>query len=355
MYSQPASSNDVDQLRLARLSRSEWIALTPSMFGYSFRHSWAYGESVADRYNATSEHIGIFRGADCIGLADVRVRQIPIVGGGIAFITGGPLVRRGHAETIDQDLSDSLETLVSEYVKRRTLVLRIAPPIEWATVGWDVAPLFARLQFVTPGILPGYRTLMVDLTPSVEQLRKNLDSRWNACLSRAEKHQLTLHTGTAKDLLDRFCPLFLELIKRKGFCVELSGEFFRDLQERMDAGEEFRIKLVESEGQLVAGHVASVLGQTSVALLVASNQAGNDLKATHLLHWKTLVEAKESGCSWYDLGGIDPKLAPGVYQFKRLIRGTDVRAHGPFECHPSHIRAQITHFAEKVYRRLRRH
>lgn len=324
------------------------------MFGYSFRQSWAYGQAVAERYNATSEHVGFFRGTDCIGLADVRVRSIPFVGGGVAFISGGPLVRRDDWKTAEQDLGSTLGVLIDEYVKRRNLILRIAPPIEWVARGWDVAPLFSQLQFVTPVHLPGYRTVMVDLTLSVEQLRKNLDSNWKTCLKRSEKQQLTIHTGNEADLLTRFCPLFRELVKRKGFSVELSADFYRDLQNRMDAGERFCVKLVESEGQLVAGHVASVLGQTSVALLVASNQLGNDLKASYLLHWSTLIEAKERGCSWYDLGGIDPERVPGVYQFKRLIRGIDLTAQGPFEFHPSRIRAEVTRFAEKMYRTLRR-
>lgn len=347
-------SHGGEWVRLAQISRSEWNVLAPTMFGYSFRQSWAYGHAVAERYNASSEHVGFFRGNDCIGLADVRVRSIPFVGGGVAFISGGPLVRRDVWELAEQDLVSSLDVLIGEYVKCRNLILRIAPPIEWAARGWDVAPLFSELQFVTPAHLAGYRTVIVDLTPSVEQLRKNLDSNWKACLNRSEKQRLTIQTGDGVDLLNRFCPLLQELIKRKGFSVELSAEFYRDLQNRMDAGERFCVKLVEFEGQLVAGHVASVLGQTSVALLVASSPLGNDLKTSYLLHWATLVEAKERGCSWYDLGGIDPKRVPGVYQFKRLIRGIDLTAQGPFEFHPSRIRAEVTRFAEKMYRTLRR-
>ena len=340
--------------RIERLSQTDWSTLAPMMCGYSYRQTWAFGTASATRVGATSEHIGIFSGKQCIGAADVRVRRIPFLGGGIAYISGGPLVPQGGWETVEKAIENSLKTLIEEYVNRRGMVLRIVPPIEWAAERWNVKPLFDRLSFISPEISKRYRTILIDLTPSLDQLRKNLDQKWRNCLNRAEKNGLTVRAGNAVELLDRFCELHRELVDRKGFDMDLSVEFYRDVQSQMDASDKLHVKLVEVDDKPIAGHVGSVLGQTSVYLLGASNHGGNELKASYLLQWMTLVEARERGCKWYDLGGIDPEGNPGVYRFKERMGGFDITGDGPFEVRPSGMRSRVSHLAEKLYRAVKR-
>jgi lipid II:glycine glycyltransferase (peptidoglycan interpeptide bridge formation enzyme) len=40
---------------------------------------------------------------------------------------------------------------------------------------------------------------------------------------------------------------------------------------------------------------------------------------------------KEHGFKYYDLGGIDPDINPGVYHFKKGLSGDDVTRLPPFE------------------------
>ena len=53
----------------------------------------AYGELIARRQGARCEHVAIESGGDCLGVALVRVRTAPVVGGGVAYVAGGPLTR----------------------------------------------------------------------------------------------------------------------------------------------------------------------------------------------------------------------------------------------------------------------
>ena len=356
----PILKNDLDSgpsetgIRIERLSQAEWSGLTPTMCGYSYRQAWAFGIAAASRVGATSEHVGIFSGEQCIGAADVRVRRIPLLGGGIAYVSGGPLVVQGAWETVENAIENTLESLIHEYVDRRGMVLRIVPPIEWAAERWDVKPLFDRLAFESPEVNKRYRTILIDLTPSLDQLRKNLDQKWRNCLNRAEKNGLTVRSGDAVELFDSFDELHQELIDRKGFDIDLSVEFYRDVQSRMDVSDKLYVKLVEVDGKPIAGHVGSVLGQTSVYLLGASNHDGNEQKASYLMQWMTIVEARNRGCKWYDLGGIDPEGNPGVYRFKERMGGFDITGDGPYELRPSGMRSQVSHWAEKLYRAVKR-
>lgn len=323
------------------------------MCGHSYRQSWGFGEALATKVGASCEHIGIFTENDCTAIADVRVRELPVLGGGIAYISGGPLIQRRPWVEFEPALGRVLEVLVDEYVNRRGLVLRIAPPIEWAAAGCNVSPLFNKLDFIPVQNVRRYRTILIDLTPDLEQIRKNLNQKWRNCLNRAEKNELTIRAGNDVEFFNRFCSLHQDLVERKGFDVELSAEFYRDLQSQLDTPERFHIKLVEFDGQPIAGHVGSMLGQTSVYLLGASNPTGNDLKASYLMQWASIIEAKKQGYTWYDLGGIDPEGNPGVFLFKERMGGIDMTAPGPYELRPSGIRAHVTQFAENLYRAIR--
>ena len=104
----------------------------------------------------------------------------------------------------------------------------------------------------------------------------------------------------------------------------------------------------------MAGHVASLLGDTSVYLLGATLEAGLKAKASYLLQWNAILEAKKRGLSWYDLGGIDPEGNPGVYHFKKGLGGLEVCAAGPFEMAPGASTALVLRAGEWLYRALAR-
>ena len=36
-----------------------------------------------------------------------------------------------------------------------------------------------------------------------------------------------------------------------------------------------------------------------------------------------IIEMKQCGCAWFDLGGIDEKNTPGIAKFKRGLRGEE--------------------------------
>ena len=104
----------------------EWQMLTPTFMDYNYSQFWDYGIACAERLGAHSEHVAIYEGDDLLGLADVRIKKIPIFRTGIAYINSGPLVRRNGQFDAGR-LRRVLSALIDEYVRRRKLVLRIQP------------------------------------------------------------------------------------------------------------------------------------------------------------------------------------------------------------------------------------
>ncbi|HEY7625790.1 MAG TPA: peptidoglycan bridge formation glycyltransferase FemA/FemB family protein [Ilumatobacteraceae bacterium] len=333
------------------LSPAEWRLIAPAMVGHSYRQLVGFGLVAAARMRATVETVGVFDGDRYVGLATVRIKRLPFRSGGVAYVSGGPLI---SGDGSPDDLRLTLQALADEYVQRRKLVLRILPPVEWALEQWHCEPVFASLGFrVARGVRP-YRTIMVDLTEDEAAIRSRLHPKWRNCLSSAEREGLRVRVSTDDEDLARFGELHRELMARKGFNVDLDVDAYRCMQRMSDAEERLEVRLVEQEGVPLAGHVSSALGQSKVYLFGASTPEGNRRKASYLLQWDALTAARSRGMKWYDLGGIDPDENEGVYRFKARMNGIDVTAPGPFELLPDGGRAWVTRAAERIYRAFRR-
>ena len=144
-----------------------------------------------------------------------------------------------------------------------------------------------------------------------------------------------------------------EIRQRKEFSVDLDETFYEAVQSDLVARDQFVLTIARLDGEPVAGHVASMLGDTCVYLLGASNAEGRGTKASYLLQWKVIDEARQRGCNYYDLGGIDVEANPGVARFKQRMGGSVVSASGPYELSPRGLNRILTRSAEKLYRFVR--
>ncbi|MBP7051873.1 MAG: peptidoglycan bridge formation glycyltransferase FemA/FemB family protein [Phycisphaerae bacterium] len=338
---------------LKPVDQTAWGALAPGFLDYNYRQMWDFGVACADRVGAVSEHVAVELEGEIIGLADVRVKRIPALGTGIAYINGGPLVRRNDDSNADR-LALCLKSLIQEYAERRGMVLRVMSPVGEAKWDQTQAAVLSNVGFSPCEAVRPYRTFLLDIARPPEEIRRNMAQKWRNGLNQSEKRGLSIRTGTDPALLREFCDLFSRFIDRKGFTVDLTPPFYLAVQEKAPEADRFEINLAEVDGTVVAGHVASLLGDTSVYLLGASSDEGLKAKASYLLQWRAIQSARERGLRWYDLGGIDPEGNPGVYHFKSGLGGQDITAPGPVEYAASGFERAAVRGCERAYRLLRR-
>jgi hypothetical protein len=335
-------------------TREQWIALAADFADHNYRHCWDYADMLAARSSATAEHVVVARNGGPDALASVRVKRLPGARTGIAYVAGGPLVRRRGDEGAPECLDAVLAALKAEYVDRRRLVLRVAPPIgdeRWNAVRDE------RLRaagFRPAAHLRPYRTMVVDIGRPLADVRQGLAKKWRNLLSSAERQELQVTQGRDPRLFGDFAPLFDELVARKSFAVDLGAEFYARLQPRLPDGERLHVAIARVEGRPAAGVVAAIHGDTAVYLLGASNEIGRTTNAAYLLQWKVVEAAARQGCRSYDLGGVDAAGNPGVYRFKQRMGGTEVVAPGPYELAPGRVRRVAVRAAERAVRAARR-
>ncbi len=336
-------------MRVEPLDRCRWLELTAEFDDLNYRQCWDFGVACAEQVGARSEHIAVLDGDEIVALADVRVKTVPVLGGGIAYVNGGPLV--GRSDGASSRLDAALGALTEEYVERRGLVLRVAPAPASADWAERLTEVFVARGFEL--MEPPDGTILIDLEPPLDELRKGFKKKWRYYLTKSEKAGLEVRAGRDPELFESFIGLFDHMIERKGFGVNLHPRLYADVQREAAPGAPFLVALAELDGEPVAGHVSSLAGDTAVYLLGASEGAGLDTYAAYLLQWYVIETAKAAGCRWYDLGGIDPEGNPGVYHFKKGMGGVDVRPAGPFERSARGLKARVTGVGEKLFRAVR--
>ena len=284
----------------------------------------------------------------------MRVKQAPLIGG-VAYITGAPLVRRdADLATSQRGLDASLAALRDHYVRQRGLTLRILPAI--GDEDWTARQVasFEQAGFVVTDAARPYHTMAVDLRPEEPEIRRSLAQKWRNCLNASERNGCTVTCGSEPGLFARFDAMFKDLRERKGFESDLGCDFYASVQAGLEPRERFLVTIIEVDGADAAGHVGHIAGDTCVYLLGASNDRARRTKAAYLAQWAFLLAGKAAGCSWYDLGGVDEEANPGVYRFKRGLGGASWSAPGPYEMRPHGLRGVTTTAAERTYRALQR-
>ncbi len=137
--------------------------------------------------------------------------------------------------------------------------------------------------------------------------------------------------GTSVEDFMHFETLHDALKQKKQFRTAQGAVFFSNVQKDACPFEEFVVHIAWTEAGPIAGHVGSIVGDSSTYLLGAASDAGRDLRASFRLQWEFMRYARDRGALWYDLGGIDPTHNPDVYRFKARMNGAELSWPGSFD------------------------
>lgn len=331
-----------------------WDALFTQFDDANYRQLNAYAQAAASRVGAQSENVAIHADGELLGLCNVRIRKLPLLPFGIAYVNGAPLIKKSaSASDAAATLTRCLKALRKTFVDQQGHVLRVVGVARADLPDAVTRSCFQAAGFVLSEAKGHYRTILVDVTPELPALRRGLDQKWRNALNKAERQSLHIERGTDAAMFEAFCTLHAGLVARKNLAVELGPEFFQGIQDALPESSRLVVHLAHSEGEVVAGHIGAYHGDTAVYLLGAANALGLKTNASYLLQWRVMEYARERGCLWYDLGGIDPVVNPDVYRFKARIGGQEVSAPGPYECGDP-LRRKLLQGLESIYRKVKK-
>ena len=294
------------------------------------------------------KHIAIYSNQNLIGLVKVRIRTVPILNRGIAYILNGPVWQKRDQENNIQKLANIFVALREEFVVKQQLVLRIQPYIFSDKISnFDFIENlgFKHVEKIIP-----YQTLVLYLDKNLDEIRKSFKQKWRNCLNQSEKNDLKIFEGNDQQLYNYFLEIYNQMMARKNFKENVDPYKIGKMNEELDDKYKLKVFIAYKDKLPVASIVGTAIGDTGIYLLGASNEIGMKNKASYLLQWEMIKWLKQKGCNRYDLGGINKDDNPGVYHFKSGITDQEVLGMGTYETYNSSLSKRIVSFGEFIRR-----
>lgn len=331
--------------------KHEWEKKLQLFDDASIYQTWSYGAVRWGQDNLS--HVVIKRNNEIVAASQLRILKIPLLNIGIAYLSWGPMWRR-HGFKVELNIFEKIiKALKEEYAVKRGLFLRIQPNVLQENSDEIVSVLYKEGFKKNLEIQP-YRTLMLALSPGMNEIRKALDQKWRNQLNRAEKNNLKIIEGNSDELYRIFLDLQKEMHDRKKYVPGVDYDEFREMQKDLPEVLKMIIIICEYGEKVLTATIGSKIGDTGVYLLGATGDEGMKMKGAYISQWRIVEIMKESGCRWYDLGGIDPENNPGVYHFKSGISRREVCHIGQFEISQGKISSLVVKGVERIKKSFER-
>jgi hypothetical protein len=301
----------------------DWNRLLVRFDDANIYQTWSYGAVRWGDRNLS--HLVLYRGEEIVAMAQLRLLRVRPFDRGVAYLRWGPVCRL-RGKQWDPEIVRAVATAMQqEYVVDRNLLLRVVPnAFTGSSLSETLESAFSQFAIPRSNGVVADRTFLIDLAPSLDELRKGLDQKWRNQLNRAEKNGLSIATGAGVEEYRRFLDLYRQMWSRKKFDTSVDVNEFALIQERLPLEQRMQVLICIQNGIPVAGIVCSAMGDSGIYLLGATSNDGLQAKGSYLLQWTFLQWLKNNGFRYYDLGGIDPEANPGVYHFKSGLSGRDV-------------------------------
>jgi len=328
------------QAEVDRATAAEWSQMLDLFDDANIYQTAAYGAVRWGEKNLS--RLVLKRGGEVMGIAQLRIIRPTPLKFGIAYLRWGPLWERKDIPLDPEVPIRIVRAIEDEYLGKRKLFLRVIPnAFAGSQRAATMQAAFCRFIGEPPDAGYAYRTFLLDLSPSLDELRKALDPKWRNKLSGAEKNKLEIIAGNGSAEYGTFCRIYDQMRRRKGFETTVNVEEFGRIQETLAEPQRMHVLICQDNGVPVAGLVASAIGDSAIYLLGATSDDGLKSKGAYLLHWTMIQWLKKNGIRWYDLGGIDPEGNPGVYLFKKGFSGVDISQINRFAASDNSVSSRI--------------
>ena len=150
--------------------------------------------------------------------------------------------------------------------------------------------------------------LMLDISKSEEELIAQMKQKTRYNIRLAEKRGVRVFSVNSEQesVNNKYFEEFLGLVKitAERDKITLHPENYYRKMFEIIPNDILKLYAAEYEGKVIAANLVLFFGQTATYLHGASDNVHRDAMAPYLLQWKAIKDAKNLGCTKYDLGGI---------------------------------------------------
>ncbi len=222
----------------------------------------------------------------------------------------------------------------------------------------DVKALLSDIGFTKARYDLQFKTTMIiDLSPSEDQLLKNMKEKTRYNIRLAARKGVRVVEDNSAEAQEAFYQMMQQTAERDGFGLK-PREYYMDVWKAMyDAGRA-HLFFAEHEGERLAGLLAYTFGGKYWYKLGASTNEKRNLMPTYLLQWEVMRWAKSQGITYYDMVAIpnpnelnENSTMWGLYKFKVGFGGEIAEFLGCLDLRVKKVRAAAWYNFEPLYYR----
>ncbi len=261
--------------------------------------AWEWGE-VKRRTGWAPRRFLVEDGDRIVAGAQVLARRPVRVAPPLLYAPRGPVFDAGDPAAVDA-LLDAIRNEAAA-----AFVLKCDPAIESSS---PESKVLERAGFTTAteagfgGVQPK-AVMVLDLTPSPDELLAGFHSKWRYNVRVAERKGVEVARAERADL-PAFYELLVDTARRDGFLIR-GRPYFETLFDCLEPAGRIAMFLARFESTPIAGALCMGFGPRLTYVYGASSNSHRNVMPNHLMQWHMIRWARENGYRIYDFRGVSP-------------------------------------------------
>ncbi|WP_413288417.1 GNAT family N-acetyltransferase [Bdellovibrio sp. HCB337] len=291
----------------------EWREFLNQTQKTPWTQTFQYAIAIAKVAKQSTHMVTIDRGSQVVGLVAIQVSALgPFQS---VTINRGPIWLKG--QDTEKNMADFATALQKVYPKSVFRRFRWMP--EWDA---EASSTLLTEEFGLKKAQQSFETSWLNLTPTMEELRKSFGSQWRRHLSQAERSNIEVVVDTEGRHLDVFLRNY-DLFKSKKNFVAPDAVFFKHEIETALPFKDAIILWARIDKCPIAGIVVMKHGTSASYRVGWNSPEGRDNQAHYLLVWNAIELLKKQSIETFDLGGIlaQDQDTKGFNTFKLGLNG----------------------------------
>lgn len=279
--------------------------------------SWNYGKAKEESNGWIVQHGVILKNKSPIALCQWLEKSLLKLGR-IIRVNRGPILLN-HQSISEEKLF--VYRFIKDYfsIAKRNFLF-IAPGLE---NNIENNGLLKNLGYRRRNKFIPWKSALIDLKKTEQELRSSLRSRLRNYLNRTESANYQFESSTKKTDFASLIKRYIQLQEEKKF-VGIKVDCVKSLYNLDNQNGSVFINRAKNEnGELMAEIFLVMHGNQCTYLISWTSPKGTKSYAMHFLMWKTMLDLKARGVSYFDVGGYSEEEHSSVCQFKKGFGGKE--------------------------------
>jgi len=310
---------------LKEIDSTDWGRIWKSCNKVNLLQSWQYGQAKGIVENwSVFRYLIINENGDETALMQILTKKIPIFGV-IARLNRGPIIINSFKKEEQEIIAlNSISALITEFKTRGWRMLQIAPEISNTQTAFTQLNSLGFRKLSSPAWASG----LLPLDDTEDKLLMALNGKWRNCLRKGlrsgiliNKYAINEIKSSENNILAKILDNYSKMKLEKNFSG-VSETLIETMA--LQNGDNWNIHLFvanDKESEKTEEPIGAVLsisfGDTSIYLIGITNSNGRRLNANYVLLWQAILNAKNDGCKWFDIGGLNSTTPKGIAHFKK--------------------------------------